>query len=162
MKSRLLFVCVGNAVRSQMAEGFARAYGWDCVAPASAGLTPATRVDPTAAKLMADIGIDIGEHFSKHYQAFSRMEFDLIVNISGHQLPGPAPKSPVMHWDVEDPVGESEERYREARDLLQKLTLGLVDEIRKGQPVRVAANLPAKPAQGPMLMDRKRRLRQST
>ena len=109
MKKRVLFVCIGNAIRSQMAEGFARAYGWDCILPASGGLAPATGIDPTAVKIMADIGIDIGEQFPKQYQAVARMEFDQVINISGYPLPGNLLTCPVEVWEVDDPVGRSEE-----------------------------------------------------
>lgn len=164
MKQRILFVCIGNAVRSQMAEGFAKVYGWDCVVPASGGLSPATRIDPAAVRLMSDIGIDIAEQFPKYYEALSQMRFDRIVNISGHSLPGATPGCPVTVWTVEDPVGKADERYREARDQIQKLIIELIDQIRRTQPEeRPAAQRPAAPAQRPTLvLDRKRRLRPSS
>lgn len=162
MKQRILFVCIGNAVRSQMAEGFARVYGWDCIVPASGGLSPANRIDPAAVRLMSDIGIDIVEHFPKYYDAVAQMGFDRIVNISGHSLPGDPPKCPVTVWTVEDPVGKADERYREARDQIQKLIIGLVDEIRRSQPPAPAPERRAVHAPGNLVLDRKRRLRPSS
>jgi arsenate reductase len=146
-----------------MAEGFARVYGWDCLVPASGGLTPANRVDPTAVKLMSDVGIDIVEQFPKFYDIVAQMGFDRIVNISGHPLPGDPPTCPVTVWTVDDPVGKADEQYREVRDQIQKLIIGLVDEIRQSQPPEPAPARPAgRPLPGNMVLDRKRRLRQSS
>jgi len=163
MKQRIMFVCIGNAVRSQMAEGFARVYGWDCIVPASGGLSPATRIDPIAVKLMSDIGIDIVEHFPKYYDIVAQMGFDRIVNMSGHALPGDPPACPVTVWSVEDPVGKPEERYRETRDQIQKLIIGLVDEVRSSQPPEPAPQRPpARTLPGNLVLDRKRLLRPSS
>lgn len=127
---RILFVCIGNAIRSQMAEGFAREYSAGKVTPASCGLSPAMRVDPKAVAAMEDIGIKIKDHFPKPIQMLARTEFDLVVNISGHSLPVPF-SCPVRTWEVADPVGKSEDEFRKARDLIQKLTLQLVNEFVK-------------------------------
>lgn len=186
MKQRLLFVCVGNAVRSQMAEGFARAYGWDVCVPASAGVAPATRVDPNAVRLMGDIGIDISSGFPKHVAPMTRLGFDRIVNISGRPMPVEV-SVPVIEWDVADPVGAPDDDYRRARDLIQKLTIGLIAQLRieagpssaHAQAVasaaspqavndapRAAKSTPAaaspasaSPTAAKVLLDRKRRLR---
>jgi arsenate reductase len=153
VKPRVLFVCIGNAIRSQMAEGFARILGRDIVVPASAGVSPAARLDPLAAEIMDDIGIDISGHFPKHAAAMTRTPFDLIVNISGHELP-PGFSAPVIEWEVADPIGLPEEEYRRTRDRIQKLTLRLIDEIRAQA---AAANV--KPPPKPQLLDHKRRFR---
>ncbi len=157
MKHRVLFVCVGNAVRSQIAEGFAHAYGREVVAPASCGINPAGSIDVAAVRSMEDIGIDISEGFPKHFLAMSKMPFDLVVNISGYPLPG-AVTAPVREWEVDDPVGLSDEDYRRARDLLQKLTLGLVDELRALAPPRPEPERrEAHPSK--LVLDRRRRLK---
>jgi len=156
VKARVLFVCIGNAIRSQMAEGFARVYGRGIVAPASAGVAPATRIDPRTVQLMDEIGIDVSEHFPKHAAAMTRLPFELIVNISGHELPKGF-SAPAIEWEVADPIGQSEEDYRRTRDRIQRLTLKLVDEIRaqaesasKPEPVAVVNKT---------MLDRRRRLR---
>jgi arsenate reductase len=163
VKRRVLFVCVGNAIRSQMAEGFARTYGFDCVTAASAGVSPAGSIEPTAVRLMDEIGIDISEGFPKHYRTMAeRMQFDLIVNMSGRPLPGET-KLPVREWEVPDPVGKAEDDFRRTRDLVQKLTLKLVAELRTTSPaIPSAAPVKAAPAEASrMVLDRRRRLKPS-
>ncbi len=145
-KARVLFVCLGNAVRSQMAEGFARVYGRDVVVPASAGLTPAVSTDPAAIRMMADIGINISESFPKLFGPMLKMDFDLIVNMSGRTLPGTI-TAPVIDWPVVDPVGGPDEEYRKTRDLIQRLTLHLVDGVRS--QIEAAALQAAKTAPEP-------------
>lgn len=169
MKHRILFVCIGNAIRSQMAEGFAKEYASDCIVPASAGVAPASHVDPNAIAMMADIGIDISEHFCKHVGAYARMEFDTIVNISGSALPKGSPKGEVVDWSVDDPVGGRMDEYRQTRDLIQKLVTHLIRDVRKRStvPSQVASTRndaassasSAEPAR--QILDRRRRLRQS-
>src|SRR5262249_5599675 len=84
---RVLFVCIGNACRSQMAEGFGRAYGRDIVIPASAGLGPASRVAPDTIEAMQEKGIDLRDHFPKSIRHLGRVEFDMVINMSGSILP---------------------------------------------------------------------------
>jgi arsenate reductase len=177
VKQRVLFVCVGNAVRSQMAEGFARAYGWDVCIPASAGVAPASRIDSNAVRLMGDVGIDIASGFPKHVALMTRLGFDVIVNISGRDMPVEV-SVPVVVWDVEDPVGATDDEYRRARDLIQKLTIELIAKLRieagptsafaQAQPSPASPPAPqaAKKAEhappaaaGSVILDRKRRLR---
>src|SRR5664279_1804883 len=110
---RVLFVCIGNACRSQMAEAFARAYGSDVVIPASAGLAPAMSVARDTRKVMAEKSIDLQAHFPKSVQHLSRVQFDLIVNISGSELPPEmAERSNVVEWEVDDPIGLPYEEHR--------------------------------------------------
>lgn len=142
--TRVLFVCLGNAVRSQMAEGFARAYGWDVIKPASAGLMPALAVDPTAVRVMEEIGISISDAFPKHFRTLAdRLSFDLVVNISGRPLPGGS-TAPVQEWEVPDPVGRTDDDYRRARDQIQRLTLTLINQLRAAPPAQMA--VPTAPA----------------
>ncbi len=149
-----------------MAEGFARVYGFDVVAAASAGVSPAGKIDPTAVRVMEEIGIAIADGFPKHYQAMARMEFDLVVNMSGRtlpQLPADAPlaRAPRVEWEVADPVGRAEDEYRRARDLIQRLTLPLVDELRRSAaaapPIAPPVAAPAEPSRP--LLDHRRRFR---
>ena len=78
---RVLFVCIGNACRSQMAEGFARTYGSDVLIPASAWLSPAGNVAGDTIQAMDDRGIDIRDHFPKTIRHLGKVQFDLVINM---------------------------------------------------------------------------------
>jgi arsenate reductase len=129
---RVLFVCIGNSCRSQMAEGFARAYGRDVLVAASAGLAPATRVAPDTLEAMDEKGIDLRDHFPKSIRHLGRIEFDLVVNISGEHLPTPM-KCPVREWDVEDPVSLKYDDHCAVRDDIERRVMDLILEFRREQ-----------------------------
>jgi arsenate reductase len=125
---RVLFVCVGNACRSQMAEGFARTYGKDVMAPHSAGLAPAMVVPEETRQTMAEKNIDISAQFPKPVSLFPNAHFDLVVNISGY----PIPRYPTaVEWKVNDPIGGSDELYRATRDQIEQLVMKLILELRR-------------------------------
>lgn len=129
---RVLFVCVGNACRSQMAEGFARTYGSDVLVAASAGLAPAMRVAPHTIEAMAEKGIDIRDHFPKAVRHLGRVQFDLAINMSGSPLPETV-SCEARAWDVEDPVSLHYDDHCEIRDQIEKLVMNLILELRQKQ-----------------------------
>ena len=131
-KARVLFVCIGNSCRSQMAEAFARAYGSDVLIPASAGLAPAIKIAPDTLNAMAEKNLDLRDHFPKSIRQLGRAQFDLVVNMSGHGLP-PEVTVPAIEWDVEDPVSLSYERHCEVRDVIERLVMNLVLDLRRKQ-----------------------------
>lgn len=129
---KVLFVCVGNACRSQMAEGFARALGSDVMTPASAGLSPAISMPPLTIKVMKERSISVAEHFPKDITFLRTIPFDLIINMSGKKLP-PIYKAKVEDWKVKDPMGHDEATYRATRDDIEKRVQELVLAIRDGK-----------------------------
>lgn len=129
---RVLFVCIGNACRSQMAEAFARAYGSDVIIPASAGLAPAANVSGDTARVMAEKQIDLRDHFPKTIRQLGRAQFDLVVNMSGSGIPGElAGNATEVEWDVEDPVFMKHEDHREVRDRIERLVMKLILDLRQ-------------------------------
>ena len=126
---RVLFVCVGNACRSQMAEAFARAYGADVMIPASAGLGPANQVMPDTIRAMLEKNLDVRDHFPKDLRHMLRLHFDLVVNLSGRPLPDC--DVPTREWDVADPVAMSYEDHCAVRDEIERLVMGLISELRR-------------------------------
>jgi arsenate reductase len=138
-RKKILFVCIGNSCRSQMAEAFARLYGSDVLVAASAGLMPAPQVAPDTSRAMREKNVDMRNHFPKHMRQLGRARFDLVVNMSGSDL-GPIPEARVVRWDVADPIGESFERHCEIRDEIERLVMTLVLSARRGaldrEPVR--------------------------
>ena len=128
MAKRVLFVCFGNACRSQMAEGFARTYGSDVMEPASAGISPAFLLPLETQNTMAEKNIDVSEQFPKPVHIFPRNHFDVVVNMSGYAVPG-YPQAIV--WKVQDPIGGTPEIYRSIRDTIENLVMQLIIELRR-------------------------------
>ena len=127
MKSRVLFLCTANSARSQMAEGLLRALAGDRIEVSSAGAQPSA-VNPLAIKAMAERGLDIRHHRSKHLDEFLTELFDHVITLCNSAaescplFPGPAKR---VHWDLPDPaaVEGSEERrlasFRQVRNDLE-------------------------------------------
>ena len=128
-KQHVLFVCIGNACRSQMAEGFARTYGSDVMVAASAGLAPATAVFPNTVRAMDEKHIDLRDHFPKSLRQMGRADFDLVINMTGFFLPKEF-KGRIVDWEVEDPVYMEYAEHCEIRDLIERLVMKLVIELR--------------------------------
>jgi len=127
---KVLFLCIGNSCRSQMAEGFARRYGSDVMDVASAGLAPAPIVQPLTKKVMEAKNINIDNQFPKDLHDLPVGEFDLIVNMSGNRLP-PYLLVQVQDWRVDDPIGKSEETYIAVRELIEGQVMRLILDFRR-------------------------------
>jgi len=113
---RMLFVCVENSCRSQMAEGFARFYGKERIEAFSAGSRPSGRVNEMAIEVMKDAGIDISSHLSKGFDALPHKEFDVVVTMGcGDECPF-VPAKRRIDWQIRDPKGKPVEFFREVRD----------------------------------------------
>lgn len=130
-KKHVLFVCIGNSCRSQMAEAFARAYGSDVMVVQSAGLSPATTIAPMTKQMLAERGLDIEGHFPKGLEMVMRQPYDLVVNLSGHPLN--LPKANIVAWAVRDPIGLSEGIYRQVVQQIEGLVMGLILTLRNGK-----------------------------
>ena len=128
-KKRVLFVCIGNSCRSQMAEGFARTYGSDVMVPASAGLAPASVVALHTLRAMDEKNIDLRDHFPKSLKHLGRADFDLVVNMTGVFLPKEF-KGRIVDWEVADPVFMEYAEHCEIRDAIEQLVMKLVLELR--------------------------------
>lgn len=126
---RVLFLCIGNACRSQMAEGFARTYGKDVMLAESAGLSPAFKLPEDTKSAMLEKGIDLRNARPKGLQELGPFKPDLIVNLSGEVFS--APGIEVVDWRVEDPYMGSLKTYRKIRDEIEQRVMGLVLALRK-------------------------------
>jgi len=129
---RVLFVCIGNAYRSQMAEAFAGSLGRDVMTADSAGLMPVFELPKTTAQVMQEKGIDISEQFPKSVGSLDLKSYDLVVNMTGLVVPALA-SATTRNWVVPDPVGQSDAVLREVRDEIESLVMGLVLELRRQQ-----------------------------
>jgi arsenate reductase len=106
VKKRVLFLCTGNAARSQMAEGLANAFHGDVMEAVSAGSRPAGWVHPLAIKAMADIGVDISGAQSKSAEPFLNQTFDVVVTVcdsAAKDCPNWPGAKRIEHWSIVDP-----------------------------------------------------------
>ena len=126
---RVLFVCIGNSCRSQMAEAFARSFGRDVIEPASAGVYPAVKIAPDTVRAMAEKNLSLGSQFPKSIEQVDVSQFDLIVDMSGGLLEE-IPSPPVKVWDVPDPIMLEYREHCEVRDRIELLVRDLVRELR--------------------------------
>jgi len=134
---RVLFVCIGNSCRSQMAEAYARVHGRGVIEPASAGVYPALQVAPDTLRAMAEKEIDLKSQFPKSIEHMDLSKFDLVVDMSGG-LMDPIRKPRVLVWDVRDPIMLEYAEHREVRDQIEGLVKDLIRETgRKQRRMRV-------------------------
>lgn len=131
-KKRVLFVCIGNSCRSQMAEAFARAYGADVIEAHSAGLSPATIVAPMTRQVLNEKNVRIDGQFPKALDTMLRERFDIVVNMSGAKiaLPADAKNAKLIEWPVADPIGQKDAFYRMVAAQIEALVMRLVLELR--------------------------------
>ena len=128
MKKRILFLCTGNSCRSQMAEGLLRHLAGDRFEIFSAGIKPRA-VNPIAAEVMSEMGIDISSQRSKSVNKFLGQQFDYVITVCDNAkqtcpvFPGKYKK---IHWNLEDPArtqGTKEEKlitFRKIRDIIKQ------------------------------------------
>jgi protein-tyrosine-phosphatase len=128
---KILFVCVENAGRSQMAEAFANHYGKEKLVASSAGLMLADRVNPVVVEVMNEKGIEISMNKPKLFTTKMVEESDLIITIgcSAEKFcPAPLLKN-VIDWGLEDPKNQPIEKVRQIRDEIEKRVLKLISEL---------------------------------
>ncbi len=114
-RKRVLFVCVENANRSQMAEAFARMHGGDAVEALSAGSRPAGRINPKAVRFMAELGYDLSAHGSKSLDEIDGA-FDAVITMGcGDACPW-VPARVREDWALPDPRDMDDDGYRTVRD----------------------------------------------
>lgn len=130
----VLFVCVENSCRSQMAEGFARVLGAGRIVAWSAGSRPAGRVDPRAVAFMRERGIEIAAQGSKSLVELPRdVVWDCVVTMGcGDACPDVSAKER-LDWDLPDPRALPDEDFRRVRDRIATLVAELVARLQAGR-----------------------------
>jgi len=121
-KKTILFVCVQNAGRSQMAEGLFRRYAPDGYEPMSAGTVPISQINPLAIRVMNEIGIDISKQKPKDLTEDMMRNSDKIINM-GCMDKNFCPTlfiPKVIDWGIEDPKDKPVEKVREIRDEIER------------------------------------------
>ncbi|MGW1776662.1 arsenate reductase ArsC [Streptomyces sp. NPDC002104] len=128
----VLFVCVHNAGRSQMAAGFLRHLAGDRVEVRSAGSVPGERINPSAVAAMAELGIDISGRKPKLLTPEAAQASDYIITMGCGDACPFFPGKTYLDWRLEDPAGQGVEAVRPIRDAIKALIEDLVAEILAG------------------------------
>jgi arsenate reductase (thioredoxin) len=125
----VLFVCVENSNRSQMAQAFATIYGGDQVVSYSAGSRPSGKVNPKAVAAMNELGYDLTTHTSKGLDSFNGQSIDAAVTMGcGDVCPLVAARHR-FDWQIPDPREMSPEQFRSIRDLIGEKVKALLQEL---------------------------------
>jgi len=128
---RVLFVCVENSCRSQMAEGFANEIGRDFFEAHSAGLQPAGAVNPRAVSAMKELSVDISSQRSKGFDDLPDYEWDAVVTIGrGDNCPS-LPTRMRVDWDLPDPREKSEADFNQVRNKILVQVASLLRDLKK-------------------------------
>ncbi len=128
-KKRLLFVCVENSNRSQMAEAFARIHGGEEVAAYSAGSRPSGVINPKAIAAMRELGYDLAAHGSKSLEEIPNEEYDFVATMGcGDACPFVRAKRR-EDWQIPDPKGLDREDFRRVRDLVEEKVRAVLAEL---------------------------------
>lgn len=126
--TRILFACVGNSCRSQIAEAFCRELGKD-VECESAGSTPASRVQPNTIAVMAEAGIDISHAQPKAFRDVVGHGFDYLVSMGCSVTCPFIPGAKDVKWEIPDPYGKSIDEYRRVRDTIKSEVTKLLSDL---------------------------------
>ena len=125
---KVMFVCKRNSCRSQMAEGFAKTLGAGKIEVKSSGLE-ASRVHPTAIKVMLGVGIDISNQSSDALSDFSAENYDVVISMCGCGVNLPSEwvmREVFEDWDLDDPDGQPMETFYRVRDEIRERVIKLL------------------------------------
>jgi protein-tyrosine-phosphatase len=129
---KIIFVCVGNSGRSQMAEAFAKRLGEGIIEAESAGTRPARKLNESVIEVMSEIGYDLGDQYPKMLTLDMLKSADRVISMGcgvNTEAVCPATLVPTEDWDLEDPERRPIEKVREIRDQIMVKVQELVREI---------------------------------
>jgi arsenate reductase (thioredoxin) len=128
-KPEVLFVCVHNAGRSQMAAGLLKLRSGGRIEVRSAGSTPAEEINPAAVQVMDELGVDLREEFPKPLTNQAVRAADVVITMGCGDACPAFPGKRYEDWELEDPAGKDIETVRRIRDEIDGRVEGLVDEL---------------------------------
>lgn len=126
---RVLFVCVQNSCRSQMAEGFARKLGSETVEAYSAGSQPSGVVNPKAIESMQEIGIDISSHTSKGFDRLPKCEWDAIATMGCGDACPFLPAKKRFDWNIPEPRNMPSKEFNQVREQIRRKVHELLKQL---------------------------------
>jgi len=125
----ILFVCVHNAGRSQMAAGLMTKLAGDCVHVRSAGSDPSDEINPAAVEAMAEVGVDLGQELPKLLTTDAVREADAVITMGCGDACPIFPGKRYEDWDLEDPAGKDLVTTRRIRDEIERRVRALLSEF---------------------------------
>jgi arsenate reductase (thioredoxin) len=130
MKKKILFVCIENSNRSQMAEAFARLDGGDAIESYSAGSAPSGKINPKAIAAMNELGYDLSKHQSKSLEeAKAHAPFDAVVTMGcGDACPW-MPAKKTIDWQIPDPRNMESHEFNQVRDMIRMKVRDLLTSV---------------------------------
>ena len=126
---RIVFVCVENARRSQMAEGFAQALGQGKMEVYSAGSNPSSSIDPMVIEVMKEKGIDLSRKKPKSLNELPSVEMDYLVTMGCEETCPAVLAKKTVEWEIPDPKGKLIETFREVRDMIEGKVKSLLKQV---------------------------------
>lgn len=127
---KILFVCVENSCRSQIAEAFARRHGEGGVEAFSAGSRPSGKVHPKAVASMRELDYDLAAHSSKSLGEIPNVEYDAVVTMGCGDTCPHVPARQRLDWAIPDPKDLPMDRFREVRDIIETKVKELLRVLR--------------------------------
>ena len=130
---KVLFICIGNSCRSQMAEALVRHLASDVMDPSSAGLAPLGTIAAATRAVLAEGGISVNGQFSKGLPEVDADSAQIVVNMSGHPIESyfAGSKARFEDWDIADPYGADPELHRQIRDEIEERVNNLAERLRR-------------------------------
>ena len=129
-KIKMVFICVENARRSQMAQGFAEVFGKGEVEVFSAGSRPSSQIDPLVIEVMKEKGIDLSGKRPKGLNDLPPVEMDYLITMGCEETCPAVLSKKIIEWDIPDPKGKPIDVFREVRDLIEDRVTTLLKEMR--------------------------------
>ena len=126
---KIVFVCVENARRSQMAQGFAEAFGKGRLEVHSAGSHPSSQIDPLVIKVMKEKGIDLSGKRPKGLSDLPPIEMDYLITMGCEETCPAIPARKIIEWQIPDPKGKPIDEVRRIRDMLENQVKRLLEEV---------------------------------
>jgi protein-tyrosine-phosphatase len=130
MKKKILFVCIENSNRSQMAQAFAKIHGGNEVIAFSAGSKPSGIINPKAVAAMKELDYDLTTHSSKSLKEVkNEAPFDVVITMGcGDACPW-MPSKKFIDWQIADPRNMAEEEFRNVRNLIEQKVIALLTQL---------------------------------
>jgi len=128
-KVKIVFVCVENARRSQIAQGFAESLGQGKVEVYSAGSHPASQIDPLVIEVMKEKGIDLSSRHPKGLNDLPPVEMDYLVTMGCEETCPAVLAKKIIEWQIPDPKGKPIDEIRRIRDALEAKVKVLLEEV---------------------------------